>query len=144
MKYLTFLIIFMPYFIFSQNRIQKFIDLKGIWKGSFEEYKVIVEINESEPIFTFSNFKDEKFTVFEGTISENKTGEIELEIRKATLSYCAKCNFTYGKIKITRKNEDQITISVNGVGPSYWRSYDVEEGMTDINNLELTKAGYDK
>lgn len=143
-KHLIFLIVFIPYFIFSQNRIQEFTNLKGIWEGSFEEnnekYKVIVKIDKSEPIFVFTNFKNDKFTVLEGKISKNKDEEIEVEIKKATLSYCEKCNFIYGKIKITRKKENQITVSINGVGPSYWRTYDVEEGMTDINNLELTKT----
>ncbi|MGX9987612.1 hypothetical protein [Soonwooa purpurea] len=139
-KNILFLIVFMPYFVFSQNKINDLKNLKGTWKGSFEGYKVTANINDDKPLITFINFQNQKFNVLEGLISENKVGEIEIEIKKATLSYCEKCNFTYGKIKIICKNESEIIMNINDVGPSYWRSYDVEEGMTDINNLNLTKT----
>ena len=130
----------------TQKTFNKLEDLKGNWEGSIEGYKAIVKINNqgkneiNEPIISLINFQNQKFNVIDGLITENKVGEIEIEIKKATLSYCEKCNFTHGKIKIIYKNENEIIMNINDVGPGYWRSYDVEEGMPDTNNLNLTKA----
>ncbi|WP_300670219.1 hypothetical protein [Soonwooa sp.] len=143
MRKITFLLFaLLPYFIFSQQSFNELKCLKGNWEGSAEGQNIIVNILENEsklPLITFTNFQNAKFTVLEASVSESKRGEILLNVDKATLSYCEKCDFVYGKIKIIIKNKNTILISIKGVGPNVWTSYDQFEGMTDIENLKLSK-----
>lgn len=144
-KFIHLLVIFFFPIFFSQNNFNDLKYLKGTWEGSVDGHKVTVNIFNEEPIrcniplITFTNFQNQKFIIFDALVSKNIVREIMLEVQKATLSSCEKCDFVYGKIKIICKDENNILMNVNGVGPHIWTSYDVKEGMSDINNLELTK-----
>ncbi len=143
MKKIVYLLFaFLPCFTFCQQAYNDLKSLKGVWEGSAEGQKVTVNIIENEskiPYITFINFQNAKFNVSEASISESKVGEILLNVDKATLSYCEKCDFAYGKIKIILKNENKIIMNIDGVGPNVRISYDQSQGMTDIENLELTR-----
>lgn len=144
-KIILLLITLFPVFFLSQNKFNDLKHLKGTWEGSVDGNKVTVNIFNEEPtksnvpLITFTNFQNQKFIIFDALVSKNIVREITLEVQKATLSSCEKCDFVYGEIKIICKDENSIVMNVKGVGPYIWTSYDVKEGMSDINNLELTK-----
>lgn len=132
----------------SQNIGKEYEQIKGTWKGNFEEknnsYAVTLEISKNMVIkssynFILTNFTNDKFHITKSEITENQPKIITINIENAGLTSCEQCKFTKGKVIIKILNDKTINLSVISVGPSYWPMNDVEEGMTDVADLKLTK-----
>ncbi|MCU7616025.1 hypothetical protein NZ698_02345 [Chryseobacterium sp. PBS4-4] len=132
----------------SQNIDNHYKQIEGIWKGNFEEKskKYVVSLNVSNSPrfkdsynFTLTNFTNDRFYVTKSKIMESTEKTFTIVVEEAGLSSCENCKFTKGTITIKTLDNNTIELSVTSVGPSYWRTYDVEQGMTDISNLILIR-----
>lgn len=132
----------------SQSSAMAYVRIEGIWKGNIREnadlHSATLEIlkskeNNNSYHLTLSNSRNEKFYITKSSITENPLHTYTITIEEAGLSYCANCKFTQGKVVLTMIDEKMINLSIRAVGPAYWRTYDVQEGMPDVSDLVLTR-----
>ena len=95
--------------------------------------------NNNSYHLTLSNSRNEKFYITKSSITENPLHTYTITIEEAGLSYCANCKFIQGTVILTMIDEKTLNLSIRAVGPAYWRTYDVREGMPDVSDLVLTR-----
>lgn len=141
--------VFIPFFYSCQTDVaNEYQRIEGTWKGNFKNnndlYPARLEIvkskeNKDSYHLVFSNSRNEKFYVTKSSITEEPSKTLIITIEEAGLSYCPNCKFNQGKITMEMIDDHTMNFSVSSVGPDYWRTYDVKEGMPDISDLVLTK-----
>ncbi|WP_294304200.1 hypothetical protein [uncultured Chryseobacterium sp.] len=148
-RYLFYIVLFFASPLYQcQHADPDYEQIEGSWKGNFKDsknlYPVNLEISKSSQNknsyqFIFNNFNNEKFYVTKSRVKQDSPKKFTFTIEEAGLSYCANCKFTEGKVILTIMDDQTIKLSILSVGPMYWRSYDVQEGMPDISGLVLMK-----
>jgi hypothetical protein len=118
--------------------------LSGTWTATVEEHPMKFEItadDKDSPIFSFTNFLNERFIVLKSKISVNEKSEFVIKILEAKFSSpnYEKCKYSTGVLTLSEISTKNMTLNLNSVGPNCFLSYDVIMNMPDIENIKLTK-----
>lgn len=129
---------------FAQIVCESTTQLSGTWIGKIEDHPMKFEIKENSPnspIFSFTNFLNEKFIILKSDIVINEKNEFVINLKEAKFSSpnYEKCTFSSGVLTISEVSSQNMKVNLKSVAPNCFLRYDVIMNMPDIDNIKLTK-----
>lgn len=128
----------------AQTAFESTNQLSGTWTATVEEHPMKFEINtdnKDSPIFSFTNFLNERFIISKSNVSVNEENEFVIKILEAKFSSpnYEKCKYSTGVLTLSEVSTKNMKLNLNSVGPNCFLSYDVVINMPDIENIQLIK-----